>query len=287
MRNPGVPFNEDFLRIDDALFRDIENVVNSIPVIEPDETSLLKVVSLLDLTSLNATDTPDTIENLINRAISPVPGHDVRVAAVCVYAPFVEQAYKALEHTDVEVATVAGGFPSGQMALELKCAEIVQAIKCGATEIDAVIRRTYPLTQNWQALYKEVKAFRESCKDVHLKVIMATGELSDPATIFKTSMTCLMAGADVIKTSTGMEKVNATLEAGFIMMQAIKSYEVLTGFKAGLKPAGGIRTTEQALKWLELVRTQLGESWLQSSLFRIGASSLLDDLLLKFDEASR
>jgi deoxyribose-phosphate aldolase len=285
MRNSGVPYNEDFLRIDAGLFQDIDEVVNFIPDIDSNEASLLKVVSLLDLTSLNATDTPDIIEVLIKRAKSPVPGHDVKVAAVCVYAPFVEQACTALEHTDVEVATVAGGFPSGQMALELKCAEIELAIKLGATEVDAVIRRTYPLMQNWLALYEEVKAFRKSCKDVHLKVIMATGELPDPATIFKTSMTCLMAGADVIKTSTGMEKVNATLDAGYIMMQAIKRYEDMTGFKAGLKPAGGIRTTEQSLRWLELVRKLLGESWLQPSLFRIGASSLLDDLLLQLGKS--
>lgn len=287
MKNPGVLFNSNYLTIAAEQFKDIDMVVKSILRKEPDEESLLKIISLLDLTSLNATDTPDVIDDLIRKAKSPVPDRNVKVAAVCVYAPFVKQAANALKGTEVEVATVAGGFPSGQMSLELKCAEIEQAIENGATEIDAVIRRTYPLTHDWQALYDEVKAFKESCKNVHLKVILGTGELPDSESIFKTSMTCLMAGADVIKTSTGMEKVNATLEAGYVMMQAIKKYEHLTGFKAGIKPAGGIRTTGQALSWLELVRMQLDETWLQPSLLRIGASSLLDDLLLQLNKDIR
>lgn len=279
MLNPGLPFDISIL---EAPVPSAESPGKRIARLQNPPVSkelILQLVSLLDLTSLNATDTPAQIDLLVKRALQPLEGENVSVGGICIYQPFIPQARQALQTSDIGLATVSGGFPAGQMELALKCEDIRYSVALGATEIDAVIRRTWPLTGNWQALYDEVKAFRTAAGNVKLKVIIASGELKQPEIIYKTSLTCLMAGADFVKTSTGMEQVNATLDAGYMIMQAIARYKQLSGFSGGFKPAGGIRTTDQALAWQQLIREELGEEWLHPELFRIGASKLLDELI--------
>jgi deoxyribose-phosphate aldolase len=173
---------------------------------------------------------------------------------------------------------VATGFPAGQTPLPQRTAEIEQAIEAGAREIDVVIRRTHVLTGNWQALYDELRLFRETCGDVHMKTILATGDLGTLKQVYQASLVAMMAGSDFIKTSTGKESVNATLEFGLVMARAIRAYETHTGYKVGFKPAGGISKAKQALTWQSLMKEELGEEWLMPDLFRFGASSLLTDL---------
>lgn len=155
----------------------------------------------------------------------------------------------------------------------------------GADEIDIVIRRDLALAENWKALYDEISALKKAAGSSKLKTILATGELEKPDTIFKASMTAMMAGSDFIKTSTGKETVNATLQAGYVMMQAISQFASETGVKVGLKPAGGIQTTQDALSWWKLLGAILGKEWLNQSYFRIGASSLLQDLVEFFNNS--
>ena len=160
----------------------------------------------------------------------------------------------------------------------LKLLEIEKSVASGAEEIDIVISRANVLRGDWQALYNEVVSFRQACGSAHLKTILATGELDTLSNVGKASVVCMMAGADFIKTSTGMEKVNATLPVSLVMVRAIRDYCDKTGFKVGFKPAGGVRTAEQALEWLILIREELGDEWLNASLFRFGASGLLGNI---------
>lgn len=282
MANPGLPFSTDF---PSSLFLNAKDIFTRIRKIEElsiskteDHSWVPQIISCLDLTSLNATDRHETITKLLAKGQSPLIGHPVKVAAVCVYQPFVAQCAAQLKNSDINIASVAGGFPSGQMDVSVKCADIEKSVALGANEIDVVINRAHPLNGNWKGLYDEVMACKQSCGHAHLKVIIATGELESSELIAKTSWVCMQAGADFIKTSTGMEKVNATFEAGIIMMRAISEYHKLTGRKIGFKPAGGIRTKLQAKQWLQLLKDELNETWADKSLFRIGASSLLDDL---------
>lgn len=280
MNNPGIAFDERLLLSHSFDYDSISQRLASLKPATISRELLLSIISYLDLTSLNATDTSATIDVLLEKAKQPIKGQPIKVAAVCVYQPFIQQAVKSLEGSGIGIATVAGGFPSGQMDLNVKCADIHQSVLMGATEIDVVILRSLALTQDWKGLYEEVSAFKQHCRSAKLKVILATGELSNPDIIFKTSLVCMMAGADTIKTSTGFEKINATLEAGYIMMDVIRYYYDFTGIKVGLKPAGGIRTVEQALLWLQLLKEELGVDWENKHYFRIGASALLDDLIL-------
>jgi deoxyribose-phosphate aldolase len=200
------------------------------------------------------------------------------VGAVCVYPTMVATAVKALEGSGIPVASVATGFPAGLMPLPLRLQEIRWAVGEGAREIDIVITRAHVLTQDWPALYDEVKAMREACGDAHLKAILATGDLKTPRNVHKASMVAMMAGADFIKTSTGKEDVNATLPVSLVMVRAIREYKELTGAEVGFKPAGGLRTAKDALSWLILMKEELGNHWLEPELFRIGASTLLTDI---------
>merc|ERR1712142_671144 len=149
------------------------------------------------------------------------------------------------------------------------------AVADGAKEIDIVINRAYALAGNWQGVYDEVKAFREACGEAHLKTILATGELGTLVNVYKASIVCMMAGSDFIKTSTGKEGVNAIMPVGLVMCRAIREYQEATGFRVGFKPAGGIRTAKDAIAWLVLIKEELGDSWLNNKMFRIGASGLL------------
>ncbi len=176
------------------------------------------------------------------------------------------------------MATVAAGFPHGLSPLSIRVAEVRACAAIGADEIDIVIRRSHALLGEWSALYDEVAAFREAAGRASLKAILATGELGAPLTVARAGLVALMAGADFIKTSTGKEAVNATLDAGIAMAAAIRTYSERTGVRAGLKPAGGLRTPARALDWLALVDAELGAAWLDPARFRLGASGLLAEV---------
>jgi deoxyribose-phosphate aldolase len=191
----------------------------------------------------------------------------------------VKDAVEALKGTEIPVASVATGFPDGQTPLPQRIGEIEQAIEAGAREIDVVIHRTYVLTGNWKALYDEIRQFRATCGDAaHLKTILATGNLGTFKQVYQAGLVAMMAGSDFIKTSTGKEPVNATLEFSLVMVRSIREFWERTGCKVGFKPAGGIGKAKQALAWQALMKDELGDEWLQPDLFRFGASGLLTDL---------
>ncbi len=249
---------------------------------------LLRAITFIDLTTLAGDDTPSNVQRLCAKARQPVRADllaelgasalPIQVGAVCVYHNLVGTAVEALRGTHIPVAAVSTGFPAAQTPLRLKIEEIRQSVAEGAAEIDVVISRVHVLTANWQALYDEVKAFREACGAAHLKVILAVGELGTLRHVGQASLVAMMAGADFIKTSTGKESVNATLPFGLVMVRAIRDYQARTGYQVGFKPAGGIRTAKNALDWLILMKEELGNAWLTPALFRLGASALLTDI---------
>lgn len=248
---------------------------------------LLQAVQNIDLTTLSGDDTPGTVRRLCAKARQPIRpsllkdlgvDNPITTGAVCVYHSMVETAVDALQDSGIPVAAVSTGFPAGLIPFKQKIAEIEASVKAGASEIDIVISRQHVLTQNWRALYEEVKAFREACGDAHMKSILATGELGTLKNVMRASFVCIQAGADFIKTSTGKEPTNATLPVSLVMTRAIRTYYEATGYKVGFKPAGGIRTAKQSLDWLILMKEELGEEWMRPNLFRIGASALLNDI---------
>lgn len=249
---------------------------------------LLKAISCIDLTTLAGDDTPGRVRRLCAKAKNPIRSEiktalemgnrRLTVGAVCVYHEMVETAVEALEGSGVPVAAVSTGFPAGLAPMKTRLAEIEASVAAGADEIDIVISRRHVLTENWQALYDEVKAFRSACGDAHVKAILATGELGSLKKVGQASMVAMMAGADFIKTSTGMESVNATLPVSLTMVRAIRSYHEMTGDKVGYKPAGGIGTAKDALAYLVLIKEELGRTWMDPSLLRFGASRLLGDI---------
>ena len=281
MKNPGIPYKSSVLQSIHMADEVVNAHVARIKGWKVSENTVEKAVSCLDLTSLSAVDTPDKIAALIAKARDPLAGRTTEVAAVCVYQPFIAQVVEGVRGTKIGIAAVAGGFPAGQMDVGVKCEDIIQSVDLGATEIDLVINRSLVLTENWEALYHEVLACKDACGKATLKVILATGDLPNYSAIEKASWVCMMAGADFIKTSTGFEKVNATLEVSYAMLRAIKEYHNLTGNKVGFKAAGGIKTANKALEYFALVQDVLGDAWLDKSLFRLGASSLLDNLTAK------
>jgi deoxyribose-phosphate aldolase len=249
---------------------------------------LLRAVTCIDLTTLSGDDTPGNVRRLCAKARQPVRQDildklgmgraGITAGAVCVYHARVADAVTALHGTSIPVAAVSTGFPAGLSPFRQRIEEIKESVAAGATEIDIVITREHVLLGNWQALYDEVCAMRHACGDAHMKTILATGELGPLWNVAKASKVCMMAGADFIKTSTGKEAVNATLEVSLVMTRAIREYQERSGYKVGFKPAGGIRTAKQALQWLILMKEELGDEWLNASLFRFGASSLLTDI---------
>ncbi|GCE28229.1 deoxyribose-phosphate aldolase [Dictyobacter alpinus] len=247
---------------------------------------LLRAVTCLDLTTLAGDDTPGNVLRLCAKARQPVRQEllsalgfeELHVGAVCVYHNFVATAVEALKGSDIPVAAVSTGFPAGLNGFDQKLQEISASVAAGAQEIDIVISRHHVLTGNWQALYDEVKAFRAACGDAHMKTILATHELATLRNVGMASLVCMMAGADFIKTSTGKEPTNATLPVGLVMVRAIRDYYEQTGYKVGFKPAGGIRAAKASLDWLALIKEELGNEWLNNSLFRFGASGLLSDI---------
>jgi len=249
---------------------------------------LLRAISCMDLTTLAGDDTPGTVRRLCAKARHPLRDDlvqalgiaDLRltVGAVCVYHRFVETAAMALRGSGIPVAAVSTGFPAGLSPFETRVAEIKASVNAGAAEIDVVITRAHVLTGNWEALYDEVRTFREACGDAHLKTILAVGELATFTNVARASMVAMMAGSDFIKTSTGKESSNATLPVGLVMARMIREYGERSGHEVGFKPAGGIRTAKQSLDWLVLMKEELGDRWLRAPLFRFGASGLLTDV---------
>ncbi|XP_058057271.1 deoxyribose-phosphate aldolase [Anopheles bellator] len=251
----------------------------------------LLALRLTDLTTLGGDDTESNVARLCFRAAYPFSDHasyvsmkgKVHTAAVCVYPSRVADANRALKALGmigkIQIASVATGFPSGSYPLETRLQEIRFAIQQGATEIDIVIDRSLVLTGKWEKLYHEIVSMREACGDkVHMKAILGIGECGTMANVFKASMVAMMAGSDFIKTSTGKETVNATLPVGLVMIRAIQKFHRLTGKKIGLKPAGGVRTVQDAIAWMVMVQQTLGSEWLTPELFRFGASGLLDNI---------
>ncbi len=249
---------------------------------------LLRAVTCIDLTTLAGDDTPGRVQRLCAKAKQPlrldmmeklgVADERIVVGAVCVYPSRVADAVHALQGSNIPVASVATGFPAGQTPLPQRIQEIEQAVEAGAKEIDVVIARSYALTGDWQAMYDELRQFREACGDAHMKTILATGDLASLKQVYQASLVAMMAGSDFIKTSTGKETVNATLEVSLIMLRAIREYLERFGYKVGFKPAGGISSAKQALAWQALMKEELGDEWLKNDLFRFGASSLLTDI---------
>jgi len=249
---------------------------------------LLRAITLMDLTTLSGDDTPGTVQRLCAKARRPlrddlaeslgVQALDIKVGAVCVYHTFVSTAVEALRGSGIPVAAVSTGFPAGLSPFEQRLAEIPASVAAGAREIDIVITRAHVLTGNWQALYDEVKAFRQACGNAHLKAILATGELATLNNVARASVVAMQAGADFIKTSTGKEGVNATMSFALVMARMIREYYESTGYAVGFKPAGGIRAAKNALEYLYLMKEELGDRWLKPDLFRFGASALLTDI---------
>jgi deoxyribose-phosphate aldolase len=237
-------------------------------------------ICCIDLTTLEGRDSPGRVRSLCAKAAYPGPGAP-RVAAVCVYPNLVAVAKKALRDTGVLVASVATAFPSGLSSLDVKLRDTEAALASGADEIDMVIDRGAFLAGDEQHVFDEIAAVKELCGPAHLKAILETGELGSYDATRRASDLALEAGADVIKTSTGKIGTSATLATALVMAEAIRDFARRTGERRGLKVAGGVRNTKSAIAYLVLIDETLGEAWLSPAMFRIGASSLLDDLLLQ------
>lgn len=292
-RNPGMPLELDWVRDVRVNRSAVERRAATIPTRRSVKKDwqvawLLRAITYIDLTTLAGDDTPGNVRRLAAKARQPVRDDllaalgvqhlDIKVAAVCVYHSYVRTAVDALAGSGIPVAAVSTGFPAGLSPFPQRLAEIKASVADGAREIDIVITRSHVLTGNWEALYDEMRAFREACGPAHVKAILATGELGTLRNVARASLVCMMAGADFIKTSTGKEPVNATLPVSLVMARMIREYYERTGVKVGFKPAGGVRTAKNALDWMLLMKEELGTSWLVPDLFRFGASSLLADI---------
>jgi deoxyribose-phosphate aldolase len=241
-------------------------------------------VSMCDLTTLEGKDTPGKVAYLCRKALQPAdPKHNVPpCAAVCVYPNMAKYARKFLgDNSPVRVAAVATGFPSGQYPLRTKLEEVRRAVGDGADEIDMVIDRCAFLAGDHAKVFDEIAATKEACGPAHLKVILETGELGTYDNVRLASEIALQAGGDFIKTSTGKVSPAATLPVTLVMLEAIRDYFFATGIRVGMKPAGGIRTAKQALQYLVMVKETLGDDWLTPNLFRFGASTLVNDVLMQ------
>lgn len=248
--------------------------------------ALKMAMSMIDLTTLSGDDTPGKVRQLCYKALhvhDAYPGLPT-VAAVCVYPSMVKVAARHLEGSGIQVASVATSFPSGQSNLSLKLEETRYAVEEGASEIDMVISRGRFLAGDVQYVFDEIATVKEACGKAHLKVILETGELSTLDNIRRASDLAMYAGADFIKTSTGKIAPAATLPVTLVMLEAIRDYYYETGVKVGMKPAGGIRDSKTALQYLVTLRETLGNDWLSPDLFRFGASSLANDLLMQLEK---
>ncbi|MDR5733747.1 deoxyribose-phosphate aldolase [Caballeronia sp. LZ025] len=292
-RNSGVPLDLswlDGLRVNQAAVSRRASALGARRSVKKDAQAawLLKAITCIDLTTLSGDDTAARVERLCAKARRPVrddlldalgmSAHSITTGAVCVYHRFVKTAVDALEGSGIPVAAVSTGFPAGLNPHALKLKEIEASVADGASEIDIVVTREHVLTGNWQALYSEMRDFRAACGDAHVKAILATGDIRTLSNIAKASMICMMAGADFIKTSTGKEGVNATLDVSLVMVRMIREYLARTGVEVGFKPAGGVSIAKSVLQYQILMKEELGRAWLEPDLFRVGASSLLADI---------
>jgi len=245
-------------------------------------------IQMMDLTTLEGADTKERVRSLCLKAITPDPTDltTPQPAAICVYGDMVKHAKEAIGKNKIHVAAVATAFPSGRASLPVKIADTKDAVNAGADEIDMVIDRGAFLSGNYLEVYKQILAVKAACvrKDgtrAHLKVILETGELETYDNIRRASYLAMLAGPDFIKTSTGKVSVNATLPITLLMLQAVKDWFDQTKIRIGVKPAGGIRTAKDAIKYLVVVKETAGEEWLTPKYFRFGASSLLNDVLMQ------
>jgi deoxyribose-phosphate aldolase len=292
-RNPGFPLELDWVtdvRVNRSAVERRAATIGTRRTVKKEWQAawLLRAVTLMDLTTLAGDDTPGYVRRLCAKALRPVRADilealgaadlGITTAAVCVYHQLVPTAVEALRGSGVPVAAVSTGFPAGLSPFAQRLDEVRASVSAGAREIDVVITRAHVLNGAWEALYDEVRAFREACGEARIKVILGTGELSTLRNIARASMVAMMAGADFIKTSTGKESVNAVLPVGLVMARMIREFQERTGHIVGFKPAGGIRTARQALEWMMLMNEELGVRWLTPQLFRFGASSLLGDI---------
>lgn len=245
-------------------------------------------IRMVDLTTLEGADTPGKVRALASKAMRPDPADPdcPAVAAVCVYPDMVATVKETLASSGVHIAAVATAFPSGRAALDIKLADTADAVEAGADEIDMVIDRGAFLSGRYQQVYDEIVAVKAACarsdgESAHLKVIFETGELQTYDNVRRASWLAMMAGADFIKTSTGKVQPAATLPVTMIMLEAVRDFRELTGRMIGVKPAGGIRTSKDAIKYLVMVNEVAGADWLDPDWFRFGASTLLNDLLMQ------
>jgi deoxyribose-phosphate aldolase len=240
-------------------------------------------ISMIDLTTLEGADTPGRVRGLAARALVPDPSDPSTPspAAVCVYGDMVATAKEVLRGSSVKVAAVATAFPSGRASRAVKIADTRDAVAAGADEIDMVIDRGAFLAGDYLTVFEEIAETRAACGDARLKVIMETGELATYDNVRRASWLSMLAGADFIKTSTGKVSPAATLPVTLVMLEAVRDWRDVTGEQVGVKPAGGIRTSKDAIKYLVTVNEVAGEEWLDNHWFRFGASSLLNDLVLQ------
>lgn len=286
-------------KIDETYTKERAAILSSRTIKGEHKINAIKIaISMLDLTTLEGKDSEGKVYAMCRKAISPLPGDaDIpHCAAVCVYPHLIPFAKKSVGNSGVKVASVATSFPSGQFPLKLKLEDVKKCIIDGADEIDMVISRGEFLSGNYEYVFDEISKVKEVCdetadklsvksdkkKEVHLKVILETGELETFDNVRKASILAMYAGADFIKTSTGKVQPAATLPVTLVMFNAIKDYYNETGIKIGMKPAGGIKTTKDALAYLILLNETLGDEWLTPDLFRLGASSVLNDLLMQY-----
>ena len=290
--NPGTPLDLSRLRSlrvnQPAVARRVASLAGSRSVKKNFQAAwLVRAIQCLDLTTLAGDDTPGRVRRLCAKAQQPLRADlmaalgltELKVGAVCVYHEMVATAVDALAGSGIPVAVVSTGFPAGLTPMETKLREIQLSVAAGAREVDIVISRRHALTHDWAALYDEIRAFRAACGPAaHLKAILATGELQTLENVARASWVAMLAGADFIKTSTGKESVNATLDVSLVMARAIRDYAEATGHIVGYKPAGGISSARLATQYLALMKEELGTRWLQPDRFRFGASSLLTDI---------
>lgn len=244
---------------------------------------LTLAIRMMDLTTLEGKDSEGKVIQLCRKAICPDPNHPKcpSVAAVCVYPPFIQLAKKQLSGTTIKVASVATAFPSGHAPLQHKIEEVRQCVQDGADEIDMVISRGAFLSSDYARVYDEIAQIKQECRTAHLKVILETGELGSLDQVRIASDLAISAGADFIKTSTGKVQPAATLPVTLVMLESIRDHYYKTGKRVGMKPAGGIRDSKTALHYLVVLAETLGDVWMTPDLFRFGASSLLNDVLMQ------
>ena len=250
--------------------------------------ALKLILSMIDLTTLEGADTPGKVRQLCQKAIhlhDAIPGLP-HVAAVCVYPTMVGIAREAVAGHDINIASVATAFPSGQSNLAIKLDDTRSAVDAGATEIDMVISRGAFLAGDYRYVFDEIKAVKKACGKAHLKVILETGELATLDRVRRASVLAMHAGADFIKTSTGKIQPAATMPVTLVMLQAIRDYYQQTGRMVGMKPAGGISTSKLAVHYLVMLRETLGNAWMTPEWFRFGASSLANDVLMQLMKQS-